>query len=109
MSTKRLRERAWAQGLILVAILCAVAVWVVWMKRGADRLYEKAAKREAAMERVQELEARNRTLRDEIRRLKEDPAYLELWIRKELDALRDGEVRIRFADPPSPNASREKR
>lgn len=64
-----------------------------------ERLRQEIARDEAALERLNDA---NDALREETRRLKEDPAAVEELARRHLGLLKDGELVVILRDVPSP-------
>jgi cell division protein FtsB len=55
-------------------------------------------KREASLKRIITLEKENQRLLDDIRRLQNDPAYIESVARRELGLIKADEILYRFTD-----------
>ena len=70
--------------------------WVGFGERGFIHLYRMKKERQAHLERIRQLEAENRKLLEEIRRLAKDKAYIEKLARRELGLVKEGEVLYRF-------------
>ncbi len=64
-----------------------------------ERLRQEIARDEAALERLVE---ENESLREETRRLKEDPSAIEDLARRHLGLLKEGELVVILRDVPTP-------
>lgn len=85
--------------------LVAFAPVLLWLGFGNDgflRLYQARQDREAQREVILQLHRENKTLLDEINRLRNDPAYLETVARRELNLIKDNEIIYRFEDRADP-------
>ena len=89
----RRRERAWVHGALLLAAL-VVFVNSVFGEQGlADRL---RARRQvhASLAAIASLRSENGRLREQIRRLREDPRAIEAVARRDLGLLRRDEILV---------------
>lgn len=68
-------------------------------ENGLLRLYRSYQVATALEGEVEELQAKNRQLEEEIRRLRDDPAYIERVARERLGMVRRDEVVYQFARP----------
>jgi cell division protein FtsB len=83
--------------LLSLVLLCMLASWFAFGKRGLIYLYKKDKERQAYLEKIEELKKANQKLMEEIDRLRNDKDYIEETARRELDMVRDGEVIYRFS------------
>ena len=88
-----MRTRAWAVWLVLLAVLAYLFVPVIFKVQKLR--YESA---ELDLE-IQRLSAKNQTLRNELRLLKDDPVYIEHVARRTFKKAKEGEVIYRVESP----------
>lgn len=92
---------AWPARLLKYAVVFATAVLLLDSLVGSSGLLEalRARRQYAALKAdVDQKELENAKLRDEIRRLREDPATIESIARQELGLMRSGEVMVVIHD-----------
>ncbi len=94
------RTRLFQYGLAFVTVILVVDA-LVGEKGFLDTLRARRQYREVATALFQK-RAENTRLRDEIRRLREDPARIEEVAREELGLMRDGEVLFIVHDEKAP-------
>ncbi len=75
--------------VILTAIILGLAVMFL---PGITKLNELNDRKETLQNRIRELEARNGELELEIKKMKEDPIYIEKVAREKFRAVREGEI-----------------
>ena len=78
--------------LLMFAIFALSVAWACFGERGILANETLGAEIEAREERIAERNAVIEHLREEIRRLQEDPRVQERWVREELGFVRPGEV-----------------
>jgi cell division protein FtsB len=103
VSTKRVLTFSW----LILLFLGLIVAWLGFGEGGFIRLYRMEKERQTHLDRIQDLEKKNRELLEEIERLREDAAYMESLGRRELGLLKDDEVLYRFVKerdltPPAP-------
>lgn len=82
--------------LIALLFMAFIVAWLAFGERGFLHLYKKEKERQEFIDKIKKLEAANRELMDQIKRLREDKDYLESIARKELDMVRENQVIYRF-------------
>jgi cell division protein FtsB len=103
VSTKKVLTFSW----LILLFLGLIVAWLGFGERGFIHLYRMEKERQTHLDRIQDLEKKNRELLEEIERLREDAAYMESLGRRELGLLKDDEVLYRFVKerdltPPAP-------
>jgi len=94
------RSRLFQYGLAFITVVLVVDA-LVGDKGFLDTLRARRQYREAATALAQKRQE-NMRLRDEIRRLRQDPARIEAVAREELGLMRDGEVLFIIRDEKAP-------
>jgi cell division protein FtsB len=88
--------------ILYAVLLCLVAgLLFVWMSFGQNSLFDLFNMQTEKQENVitlKDLRAKNRLLASEIRRLREDPKYVESVARKELGLVRENEIIYRVKE-----------
>ncbi len=84
--------------VFVILFLAGITGWLAFGERGFLHLYRMERERLEYVERIENLEAANRELMDQIRRLSEDDDYIESVARKELGMVRENEVIYRFSE-----------
>jgi cell division protein FtsB len=93
---RRRAGRLWAQVVLFTA--CVLLVNAIFGEKGLmDSMRARQAYAGAASD-LQRLKAENEALRDEVRRLRSDPAAIEAVARAELGLLRPGEILVTIKD-----------
>lgn len=85
--------------LVTLCLVAALLLWLGFGRQGLVRLHRKEMEREACLDRIHELAEKNKALLDEIRRLRNDKAYLESIAREELNLIRENEIIYKFEKP----------
>lgn len=77
-----------------IIVVLAIVVWlrVLFGPRGLGYLLALEIERRVLREEISEISHKNEALEEEIRRIREDPLYLERLARRELGLIRKGEV-----------------
>ncbi len=98
----------WSGGQVLTTVLVAaiglVFVSLLFAQDGLPALVALRGERQRLGEQAVALLQQNAALRDQIRRLRSDDAFLEQEARRELGFVRDDEVVYRFRRPAHPPA-----
>lgn len=81
---------------LALLFLGLIVAWLGFGERGFIHLYRMEKERQAHLQRISNLEKKNQTLLEEIKRLRSDKKYLESIARKELGLVKDNEVLYRF-------------
>lgn len=79
-------------------VVCMLAVTSVFGDRGLLEIRDLRAKEAALRGRADALEAHNEKLRDDVRRLRDDDAYLERVARERQGLVKPGETVYRFPE-----------
>ena len=87
---------------VAVAFVTLAMVDGVFGQRGLIENMRLAERNEAMTVTLEALKADNETLREESRRLKEDPAAVEDLARRDLGLLKEGELVVILRDVPAP-------
>ena len=101
MGRKKEKKRPFLKALLV--LLCMTLPFMAWLglsKRGVANLYKMDLERQKYVDRIKELKKENKELMEEIRRLKQDPAYVEKVAREELGLIRENEVIYKFKSLP---------
>ncbi|MBW1729977.1 MAG: septum formation initiator family protein [Deltaproteobacteria bacterium] len=109
MAKKRPKKRFISIILLLFCMLAPLVAWLGFSKRGFINLYKMDLERQKYIDRIQALRKENQEIMDEIRRLKEDPSYVERVAREELGLIKDNEVIFRFRNLPQVTENTEKK
>jgi cell division protein FtsB len=93
----RRRERRWL-ARVLVFVTCVVLIDALFGERGlAQTLRARRAYRQAASA-LSAMKSENAALREQVRRLQEDPTAIEAVARQELGLIRPGEILVVVRD-----------
>lgn len=91
--------------VLLGLTLCVVLVDGVFGPRGVIENTRLRRRNAALAASLASLKSQNDALRDDVRRLAEDPAAIEELAREELGLLKDGELILILRDVPAPAAA----
>lgn len=94
---RRRRQRRWT-GWLLILLSCVLLLDGLLGDHGLARTIRARQERRWAAENVDRLKQENAALRDEARRLQEDPNTLEAAARRELGLIRRGEILVVVKD-----------
>jgi cell division protein FtsB len=94
---RRRRQGRWI-GWVLVFLSCVLLLDGLLGEHGLARTIEAHNELRVAAESVERLRQENAALRDQARRLQEDPATLESLARRELGLIRRGEILVVVKD-----------
>lgn len=92
----RERKRFWTISTVIVVVFC---LWLFFAPNGLVRYYRIQQEVELVKSETASLEEQNRTLAEDVGRLKNDPAYLEDVARKEYGLIRKNEMIFDFSRP----------
>lgn len=92
--SSRERKRFWT---ICVTVLVSLGLWLLFAPNGVVRYYRLRQEIEKVKSESASLQEQNRTLAEEVRRLKSDPAYLERLVRDEYGWIRKNEIIFDFS------------
>lgn len=95
-------------GLVIMIILAASAICVSVYYRTQSELAAAVAKREATINRVDQLRIETEKLESEVKGLKNDPRLIESFARQDLGLVRAGEVVIKIDQSRKATESRLK-
>ena len=84
--------------IILFVVCLIILVYAVLGDKGFVHLHRSQGELRQLQERIAGIEEENRLLRQEIKRLKTDPAYIEHLARQDLGMLRENEVLFLFRE-----------
>ena len=76
---------------VMISLAVILGLAVIFLP-GITKLNELNDRKETLQNRIRELEARNRELEIEIKKMKEDPIYIEKVAREKFRAVREGEI-----------------
>jgi cell division protein FtsB len=93
------RERRWL-ARVLVFVTCVVLVDALFGERGLAQTVRARREYRRAASALSLMKAENAALREQVRRLQEDPATIEAVARKELGLIRPGEILVVVRDIP---------
>ena len=79
-----------------MCLFATIAVWLAFGKRGLLDLYSMEMRRQACIERINELTKENQELKEELELLTNDMEYVESLVRKKLNLVKENEVIYRF-------------
>jgi len=94
---RRRRQARWI-GWLLIFLSCALLMDGLLGDHGLARTIQARQQLRLAADSVERLKQENAALRDEARRLQEDPATLEAAARRELGLIRPGEILVVVKD-----------
>ncbi len=84
--------------MIMLCLVGLVVAWLAFGERGFVHLYHTEMERQDNIEKIRRLADENRTLREEIDRLRNDLKYVESVARRELNLIRENEIIYRFKE-----------
>jgi len=93
---KSKKTNFWKLALIILCFLAPLLAWLGFGDRGLIHLYHKEMERQAHVEKIRQLAEENRSMLEEVRRLRNDMKYIESVARKELNMIKQNEVVYRF-------------
>ncbi len=94
--------------LIFSLIAIILLAWLTFGQHGLLDLYKMQKEKERYLVIIGDLKEKNRLLADEIRRIREDPKYIESVARKELGLIKDNEIIYRFKGGQSTKKTKDK-
>jgi cell division protein FtsB len=86
---------------LFAGLLVGLGLFTAFGERGVFHLWRLYGEKQRLEERNFVLQKENETLRERIRRIRDDDLYLEKIAREELGLVRPGEIVYRFAAPDS--------
>jgi len=89
------RKRFWTIGIMVFVIL---SLWLLFAPNGAIRYYRLRQEIAGAKSEIALLQEQNGILAEEIKRLKNDPDYLERLVREEYGWVRKNEIIFDFSN-----------
>ena len=93
---KSKKTKVWKLALLILCFLAPLLAWLGFGDRGLIHLYHKEMERQAHVEKIRQLAEENRSMLEEVRRLRNDMKYIESVARKELNLIKQNEIVYRF-------------
>jgi len=84
--------------VVLTSLIIIVWYFALFGERGIIKIIQLQHERDRILAEVQRIQQKNEKLKREIRRMHEDPHYLESVARQELGVVKDNEILFIFED-----------